>query len=126
MEREEIRRLPDGELEVMQIIWDGSSPMLRADVEARMAERRPMAQTTLLTFISRLAEKGFLRVEKEGRRSVYTPLVTRQDYLSAQSRRFLDKLCGGSVPAFASALCDGSLSREELAELRRLLEEDAL
>ena len=91
-----------------------------------MAEKKPMAQTTLLTLLSRLAEKGFVRIEKQGRSSVYTPLVAREDYQARQSKRFLDRVFGGSIPAFASALTASGLSKEDLAELRKLLEEDKL
>lgn len=85
-----------------------------------------MAPTTLLTLLSRLSEKGYLRIEKEGRSARYIPLVKKEDYLSRQSRRFLDQLCGGSIPAFAAALCGGGLTKEEIAELRRLLDEGTL
>lgn len=122
MERE-LKRLPDAELEVMQALWAHEPPATRAEIETNL---RPMAPTTLLTLLGRLADKGFVKIEKQGRGSVYTPLVERRDYLAAQSRRFVKKICGGSVSAFASALSDGGLSREELAELRRLLREDAL
>ncbi len=91
-----------------------------------MQKTHPMAQTTLLTLIKRLADKGFVQVEKQGRGSAYTPLVARSDYLATQSRRFIEKLCGGSMTAFASALCDSGLTREELDELRELLREDRL
>ena len=101
---DDIRKLPDSELEVMQVIWQHEPPVARADVERDITERRPMAQTTLLTLITRLAEKGFLIIEKNGRASSYTPLIARSDYLAAQSRRFIDKL-----------------TREELDELRELL-----
>ena len=56
----------------------------------------------------------------------YTPLITQEEYLAAQSRRFVDLLCGGSMSVLASALCKSGLSKEELAQLRQLLEEDSL
>lgn len=118
-----IRRLPDTELEVMQALWASDTPTSRAQLEERLAQTHPMATTTLLTLLSRLSEKGFVRVEKEGRKSLYAPLVTREDYLAAQSRSFIQKLCGGSLSTFASALCDSGLSKEELEELRELLKE---
>jgi len=117
-----LRRLPDAELEVMQALWACEPPAARADVERALGEGRGMAMTTLLTLLTRLGEKGFLRVEKQGRGNVYTPLVSRQDYLAARSRSFVDQLCGGSIHAFAAALCDGGLSREELEQLRALLD----
>ena len=118
-----IRRLPDTELEVMQALWASDIPTSRAQLEERLAQPHPMATTTLLTLLSRLSEKGFVRVDKEGRKSLYAPLVTREDYLAAQSRSFIQKLCGGSLSTFASALCDSGLSKEELEELRELLKE---
>lgn len=121
-----IRRLPDAELEVMQALWQCKPPATRTDVAAALHQDRPMAATTLLTVLTRLGEKGFLRTDKEGRRSLYTPLISQADYLSAQSRTFLQKVCGGSLPAFAAALCDSGLTREELELLRELLERDAL
>lgn len=119
----QISRLPDAELEVMQALWASDTPVPRAHLEERLAQTHPMATTTLLTLLSRLSEKGFVRVDKEGRKSLYAPLVTREDYLAAQSRSFIQKLCGGSLSTFASALCDSGLSKEELEELRELLKE---
>ena len=124
--KDSIRRLPDGELEVMQALWACEVPASRAQIEAVLHESHPMAVTSLLTMLSRLADKGFLHIEKQGRRSWYTPCITREDYLAAQSRRFFKKLCGGSISTFASALCDSGLSREELQELRSLLEREEL
>lgn len=121
-----IRRLPDAEQEVMQAIWACSPPVARADIEKILYQEHPMAMTTLLTLLTRLNEKGFISIEKKGRRSYYTPSISQEDYLAAQSKTFFRKLCGGNISTFANALCDSGLSREELAELRALLERDAL
>lgn len=120
------RRLPDAELMVMQALWSCNAPATSAEIETHLPTDHPIAQTTLLTLLSRLAERGFLSVQKQGRSNVYSPAVTQHDYLSSQSRRFVDQLCGGSMPVFASALCSSGLSKEELAQLRLLLEEGGL
>ena len=120
------KRLPDAELEVMQAVWACEVPVARTEIEEILKDSHPMAPTTLLTLLTRLSEKGFIRIEKEGRSARYYPLVSRQDYLAQQSRRFLDKLCGGSLPTFAAALCDSGLTKEEIEELRDLLERDLL
>ena len=121
-----IRHLPDAELEVMQAIWACEPPVARADINDILKDSHPMALTTLLTLLTRLSEKGFIQIQKEGRSARYIPLIARQDYLAQQSRRFVQKVCGGSLPAFAAALCDSGLTKEELALLRELLERDAL
>lgn len=122
----DIPRLPDGELEVMQVIWDGLPPVGRGDIERVLSASHALAPTTILTLLTRLAEKGFLSVEKKGRGNVYTPLISRHDYLSTQSRRFVQRLCGGSMSTLAAALCDSGLSKEDLEELRARLEKGEL
>ena len=121
-----IRRLPDAELEVMQAIWACTPPVARADIQELLKDTHPMALTTLLTVLTRLSEKGFLRIEKVGRSARYIPLISQRDYLAQQSNRFLHKLCGGNLSTFASALCDSGLSKEEVAQLRDLLERGML
>ena len=124
--KEHIRRLPDAEQEVMQAIWACTAPVARTNIEEILFPEHPMAMTTLLTMLTRLAEKGFISIEKQGRRSLYTPLISQEDYLAAQSKTFFEKLCGRNISTFAAALCDSGLTREEIAELRSLLERDEL
>ena len=124
--KEAIRRLPDAELEVMQAIWACTAPVARTEIEEILFKTHPMAMTTLLTLLTRLNEKGFITIEKNGRRSYYTPCVSQEDYLASQSKSFVEKLCGGSMSAFATALCNSGLTKEELAELRDMLERGTL
>lgn len=123
---QKLRRLPDSELEVMQAVWQCTPPVSRAELETVLFSQHPMAQTTLLTLLTRLGEKGFLNIEKQNRANYYIPTISREAYLAEQSRRFVDQLCGGNISLFAAALCDSGLRPEELAQLRQLLEEDAL
>ena len=62
-----MRTLPDAELEVMQAIWACEEPVKRAAISAILDRTHPMAPTTLLTVLSRLADKGFVQIEKTGR-----------------------------------------------------------
>ena len=65
-------------------------------------------------------------MKKEGRTNLYEPLITEKEYLAAESRSFLDRLFHGSVAGFATALCDSGIKKEELEELRQLLEKGEL
>jgi len=121
-----IRRLPESELTVMQALWSVPAPALRADIEGALDPAHPLAQTTVLTLLSRLSEKGFVRIEKQGRSARYTPLISREDYIAEEGHRFFHNLCGGDLPAFAAGLIHSGLSKEELLELKALLERDAL
>lgn len=61
------RRLPDGELAVMQALWDLEPPVTSGELQQQLKESHPMALTTLLTVLTRLADKKFVKIEKEGR-----------------------------------------------------------
>ena len=101
-----MERLPDAELEVMQALWRQEKyPVSSAALMEELAGRR-WQTATLLKLLSRLEERGFVKREKEGRNNLYTPLVRREDYLSAESRAFLQRLHGGSLPSLVAALMD--------------------
>ena len=121
-----IKRLPDSELEVMQAIWSLEAPVARVDIEEILKDNYPIAMTTLLTLLTRLSEKGFIKIEKISRSARYYPLVSQQEYLAQQSKNFLQRLCGGNMSTFATALCDSGISKEDLAELRELLDKELL
>ena len=70
-----MKRLPDSELELMMIIWDAGKPVTRTEIEERLPRERRLSATTILSFLSRLEEKGFVRVQKDGRSNVYEPLT---------------------------------------------------
>lgn len=124
--KDSIRRLPDTELEVMQVIWDCTPPVSKSDIEEKIYTSHPMAETTLQTLLTRLSEKGFLSVTIEKRRKYYSPLISREDYQISQSKSFFQKVCGGNLSAFANALCEGGLTKDEVVQLRKLLEEGQL
>ncbi len=84
-----MKRLPDSELEIMMIIWDLDKPVTRFEIEERMDAERKLSPTTILSFLSRLQEKGFLEVQKSGKNNVYLALVDKESYLQAESRSIL-------------------------------------
>ncbi len=121
---EEIKRLPDAELAVMQAIWSLQPPVTAADVQQHT--EKDWKATSVLTFLSRLCEKGFLRCEKEGRQNLYTPLIGQEQYLQRESRSFVERLCGGSVKNLVASLSDaGALTEDDIDELRAFLDAQA-
>lgn len=118
---ERIHRLPDAELEVMQALWAQKKyPASTQDLMEGLEEKR-WQMATLIKLLSRLEERGFVQREKEGRANRYRPKVGREEYLAMESRSFLERLHGGSLPSLAAALVDShavtSAQLEELAEL---------
>lgn len=118
---DKIKRLPDAELEVMQAVWSLEPPATAAQVQQIVPS--DWKATSVLTFLSRLCDKGFLSCEKEGRQNLYTPLVSREAYLQCESRSFVERVCGGSVKNLVASLSDaGALTESDLDELRAFLD----
>ena len=117
-----MRRLPDTELEVMKALWASGPDTPRAALEAALAPRR-WASNTINTYLTRLADKGFVAVERAGRGNRYTALVSREDYLAYDSQAVLSRLYGSSPRNFVAALARGGLKREDVAQLRELLDQ---
>lgn len=119
-----MKRLPDSELELMMIIWELDRPVTRFEIEESMEKDRKLSPTTILSFLSRLQEKGFLKVEKKGKNNVYISLIGRDEYMQSESRNILKRLYRNSARNFLAALYDGnSLTEEEWLELEEYISE---
>lgn len=117
-----MKRLPDSELEIMMIIWELDKPVTRFEIEAKMEPERKLSATTVLSFLSRLQEKGFLAVEKEGKNNIYVALIDRESYIQQESRSILKRMYQNSAKHFLAALYDGDgLSDAELEELEEFI-----
>ena len=118
-----MKRLPDSELELMMIIWDAGKPVTRTEIEERLPRERRLSATTILSFLSRLEEKGFVRVQKDGRSNVYEPLIQKEAYLRAESRSIWKRLYQNSIGNFMAALGQGDyLTEQDLDELQEFLD----
>ena len=116
-----MKRLPDAELEVMKALWASGPDTLRSALEEDL-EPFHWAITTINTYLTRLADKGFVHIRREGRSNRYTPLVSREEYQAFDSRAVLDRLYG-SPRNFLAALAQDGLGRAELAALQDLLDQ---
>lgn len=117
-----MKRLPDSELELMMIIWDTGAPITRTEIEERLPAERRISATTVLSFLTRLQEKGFVQVQKTGRNNIYEALISKEEYLRAESKSIWRRLYQGSVKNFMTALSDGEeLSDQDLEELQEFL-----
>lgn len=116
------KTLPNSELELMVIIWKAGRPLTRMEIEEQLPKERQLSKTTVLSFLSRLEEKGFVRTEKRGRNNYYFPLVEAKDYRRQEGSSVLKKLYDNSVKKFVASLYDGKeLSKDQIEELKDYL-----
>lgn len=115
--------ISDAESLVMGVLWD-RHPLGSEEVVAALAQSTDWREPTVKTLLNRLMKKGAIAAERDGRRYLYRPLLRRADYVHAQSKSLLDRLFGGRVaPLVAHFSEQRKLTKKDLAELKRLVEE---
>lgn len=113
------QQISESELVLMKIIWkNGGAALYSLIMEELEKDKNEWKNNTVLTLLSRLADKKFLRVKKIGRRNEYVAAVTEQEYQAMQTNSFLDKVYGGNVKNLVSTLLrQDILSADELKEI---------
>lgn len=118
-----MKKIPDAELELMMIIWDADKPVTRAEIEEKLSDDREVLPNTILSLLTRLEKRGFVKKERNGKINYYSDLVKKEPYLKEAGQGFLNRMFRGSLKNFAAALYDGEeLTKEEAAELLEFLE----
>ena len=114
-------RISQSELDVMDVLWK-QSPLGASEVASQLAESKDWNIRTIKTLLSRLVEKGVLSTETEGRRYLYTPLISKDIYAAGATRRLSDRLFGGrAAPLVMHLAKDDGLTEADIAELEALL-----
>ncbi|MEH6421693.1 BlaI/MecI/CopY family transcriptional regulator [Pseudomonas sp. CGJS7] len=116
-------QISEAESAVMDVLWQ-RQPLSAEEVVAALADSRSWQEATVKTLLNRLLNKGAIRAEKDGRRYLYAPVLRREDWVLDESQGLLERLFGGRVaPLVAHFSEQRKLSRKDIAELRKLLEE---
>lgn len=116
-------KISEAESRVLEVFWRAAGSLSAEDVVAAMDNHRDWSAGTIRTFLTRLVKKKALAATRDGRRYLYRPLIRREDYVHEQSRNLIDRLFGGKVAPFITHFSERQrLSRDEVAELKRLIE----
>ncbi|HEV2703420.1 MAG TPA: BlaI/MecI/CopY family transcriptional regulator [Steroidobacteraceae bacterium] len=108
---------------VMQVFWAGGA-LASEDVVAALEGQGKWQESTVKTLLNRLLKKGALRARKDSRRYIYSPVLTRDRWLSTESHGFLDRLFEGRVAPLVSYFSrQKKLSKQDIEDLKRLIGE---
>ena len=114
-------RISEAEHELMEVLWR-EAPLGAAEVAERIEGARGWSINTVKTMLSRLLAKGVLAHEEEGRRFLYRPAISREEFVSRESRRLLDRMFGGKLTPLVAHLAErDDLSEADIAEIEALL-----
>ncbi len=120
-------KLPASELEIMQAIWildeEGEKFISASLIMKRFPALTRLKLTTVLTLITRLQTKGFIKTEKLGRSNCYTPLIPFTEYRKFAYGDFVEKVYRNDrLDLFSALVSDEALTKEDLQEIKALIE----
>ena len=109
-----MQQISDYERELMKIIWGNGGTALYAEIVETLAGKgMNWTKNTIITLLSRLVDKGYLKISKIGRRNRYTALVPEGDYQAVQTEHFVDKIYEGNAKGLVAALIQKELLSAE-------------
>lgn len=116
-----MQQISESELVLMKIIWkNGGTALYSYIMDELEKDKNEWKKNTVLTLLSRLVEKKYLKTKKIGRRNEYMALVTENEYQTMQTNSFLDKIYDGNVKGLVSTLLQQDIiSAEELKQLEK-------
>jgi BlaI family penicillinase repressor len=115
-------RISDAEWQVMEVVWR-RHPVAASEVIGDFAKKSHWKPNTIRTLLARLAKKGALAYSKDGNRYFYTPRFTREKHVSNASESFLGRVFGGAARGLLVHFAEsGKLTKQDLSELKRILE----
>lgn len=118
-----IPRIAESEWQVMQVLWR-RGPATANDVVEALSGTSSWKPKTIKTLLNRLVKKRAIGFDKDGRQYRYFPLLSEAECAGRERRSFLQRVYGGSLtPMLASFLKEADLSAEDIAALRKILEE---
>jgi predicted transcriptional regulator len=116
-------RPTDGELDILTVLWTRGPSTVR-DVHAEISQRKPGQYTTVLKLMQIMAEKGLVERDESQRAHVYKPCRTKEWTRKQLAGDLLERAFAGSAASFVlGALSAKKASRQELDEIRKLLNE---
>ncbi len=113
------------ELDVMRVVWERGSATVR-DVLEVLIEIRPLAYTTVMTVMSRLADKGLLVVDKQGKTYHYRPAYSREEFEAQAAGWVVQSLInnfGGEIAISQFVEQLSAVDPEQLARLAELAQQ---
>jgi len=111
------------QLLIVQTLWKLGRATAREITDA-LNESEPIAHSTVQTLLRSLEEKGSITHKVVGRTFVFVPLVQEDKYKRRATRDLLERVFGGDVRSLVAHLLQNEeVSRKELDEIRRLIEE---
>lgn len=116
------QEISDAEWEVMRVVWT-LEQAYTSDISAALKEKKDWSESTIKTLIRRLVKKGLLSSKKDGRKFIYSPLVSENQMINQSSEKLLAKMCDmHKGAAILKLLQDSPISKSDLMKIEKELQ----
>ena len=115
--------LTESEWEIMEVVWE-KEPCAAGTVQETLADSKDWAYATVKLTMDRMVRKGFLDIHKIRNLQLFRSCISRVEARRGELRKMLKRAFGGALTPMLKFLIEHEgLSKEEAAELRRLVNE---
>ena len=116
-------KISDAEWQVMKVLWS-KSPVTANEIVDKLTAETTWKPKTIRTLINRLTGKNAVGFDKSGRQYMYYPLLSEEECVRQETKSFLSRVSTGTLkPMLAAFLEDENLSKDEIEELKKILDE---
>lgn len=123
MASKNLPRPTDGELQILNVLWQRGPSTVR-EVHEALLENKDIGYTTILKLMQIMSEKGLVSRDETDRRHVYEAERAQDETQRQLLSDLLDRAFNGSATKLVmQALSSKKASKEELAEIRSMLDE---
>ena len=111
----------EGELEILQVLWNKQAATVR-EVHEEILKSKEAGYTTTLKLMQIMFEKGLVTRDSSSKTHIYKPAVNKEKTQSMLLNKMIDSLYGGSSAQLVmQALGNHKASKEELDEISNFL-----
>ena len=119
------KELTNCEKLIMKVVWEAKDDISTPDTIEQLKVRfgKEYARTTVVTFVQRLVEKGYVTTYRRGRVSYIRPVQSEEEYCNRMLQDTMNFWFDGDCTKMISALCsDSNLNAEEAEKIRRIID----
>lgn len=106
---------------IMETLWQ-RAPLFLSDLMSAMETSVDWNRSSYLTYLKRMADKGYIGYDTVRGSRRYNPLIRREDCVESESAAMLEKMTGQSAKLFLVSMVQKSgLGESDRAELQALI-----
>ena len=119
MSKRKKAKLTDTEWKIMMLLWE-ESPLTCRQIEDSLKEETGWTRHTIISFLKRMIEKGYIYMEERSPAKLYYPLLDKNDTVLQETRSFAEKIFNGKLGLLVSSLAESEDITED--EINSMIE----